>query len=210
MKKIKISMNKYCCALLCAVFCIALFPISTFAKESESKVVRVGWYEGTYNTTGTDGERSGYSYEYQQSVAAHTGWTYEYVKGSWAELLKMLEVGEIDMMGGVSLTDERADTMLFSELPMGEDKYYLYADTSNTYISASDLTSLNGKRIGMLSDALSTAEFTEWEEKHGITTQHVEITGADDVHQKLQNHEIDGFVLNESPQWEKENLSAVI
>lgn len=203
-------MYKFCCALLCTVLYIMLFPVSTFAEEAESKVVRVGWYEGTYNTTGADGERSGYSYEYQQSVAAHTGWTYEYVKGSWAELLKMLEVGEIDMMGGVSLTDERADTMLFSELPMGEDKYYLYADTSNTNISASDLTSLNGKRIGMLSDALSTAEFTEWEEKHGITTQHVEITGADDVHQKLQNHEIDGFVLNESPQWEKENLSAVI
>jgi signal transduction histidine kinase/ActR/RegA family two-component response regulator len=187
-----------------------LFPVSTFAEEAGSKVVRVGWYEGTYNTTGADGERSGYSYEYQQSVAAHTGWTYEYVKGSWAELLKMLEAGEIDLMGGVSRTEERADTMLFSELPMGEDKYYLYADTTNTDISASDLTTLNGKRIGMLSDALSTAEFTEWEEKHGIVTQHVEITGADDVHQKLQNQEIDGFVLNESPQWEKENLSAVI
>ena len=210
MKKIRINMYKFCCALLCTVFCIALFPISVFAEETESKVVRVGWYEGTYNTTGANGERSGYSYEYQQSVAAHTGWTYEYVKGSWAELLKMLEAGEIDLMGGVSHTDERDDTMLFSELPMGEDKYYLYADTSNTDISASDLATLNGKRIGMLSDALSTTEFTEWEEKHGISTQHVEITGADDVHQKLQNHEIDGFVLNESPQWEKENLSAVI
>ncbi len=210
MKKIRINMYKFCCALLCTVLYIMLFPVSTFAEEAESKVVRVGWYEGTYNTTGADGERSGYSYEYQQSVAAHTGWTYEYVKASWAELLKMLEAGEIDLMGGVSRTDERADTMLFSELPMGEDKYYLYADTSNTGISASDLTTLNGKRIGMLSDALSTAEFTEWEEKHGIVTQHVEITGADDVHQKLQNQEIDGFVLNESPQWEKENLSAVI
>lgn len=203
-------MYKFCCALLCTVLYIMLFPVSTFAEEAGSKVVRVGWYEGTYNTTGADGERSGYSYEYQQSVAAHTGWTYEYVKGSWAELLKMLEAGEIDLMGGVSRTEERADTMLFSELPMGEDKYYLYADTTNTDISASDLTTLNGKRIGMLSDALSTAEFTEWEEKHGIVTQHVEITGADDVHQKLQNQEIDGFVLNESPQWEKENLSAVI
>lgn len=210
MKKIRINMYKFCCALLCTVLYIMLFPVSTFAEEAGSKVVRVGWYEGTYNTTGADGERSGYSYEYQQSVAAHTGWTYEYVKGSWAELLKMLEAGEIDLMGGVSRTEERADTMLFSELPMGEDKYYLYADTTNTDISASDLTTLNGKRIGMLSDALSTAEFTEWEEKHGIVTQHVEITGADDVHQKLQNQEIDGFVLNESPQWEKENLSAVI
>ena len=210
MNKIKINIYKYCYILLCIIVCIMLFPISVSAKETESKVVRVGWYEGTYNTTGANGERSGYSYEYQQSVAAHTGWTYEYVKGSWSELLKMLEAGKIDLMGGVSRTDERTSTMLFSELPMGEDKYYLYVDTSNKDISVSDLTTLNGKRIGMLSDAISTTKFTEWEEKHGITTQHVEITGANDVHQKLQNHEIDGFVLNESPQWEKENLSAVI
>ena len=210
MDKIKTNIYRYCCMLLCIFVCIALVPVSASAKEAESKTVRVGWYEGTYNTTGANGERSGYSYEYQQSVAAHTGWTYEYVKASWSELLKMLENGEIDLMGGVSRTDERADTMLFSELPMGEDKYYLYADTSSTDISAADFTTLNGKRIGMLSEARSTAEFTTWEEKHGIKTQHVEITGADDVHQKLQNHEIDGFVLNESPQWEKENLSAVI
>ena len=148
MDKIKTNIYRYCCMLLCIFVCIALVPVSASAKEAESKTVRVGWYEGTYNTTGANGEHSGYSYEYQQSVAAHTGWTYEYVKASWSELLKMLENGEIDLMGGVSYTDERADTMLFSELPMGEDKYYLYADTSSTDIS------------------------------------------ADDVHQKLQNHEL--------------------
>ena len=30
------------------------------------------------------------------------------------------------------------------------------------------------------------------------------------LRQKLQNHEIDGFVLNESPQWERDNISAVL
>ncbi len=35
------------------------------------------------------------------------------------------------------------------------------------------------------------------------------ITGAEDVHQKLADHKIDGFVLNESPQWEEDNISAI-
>ncbi|MBU5481133.1 ATP-binding protein [Blautia sp. MSJ-19] len=208
MKKIKLKMYKGSCFLLCLFLLLTLFPVSVTAK-SDSKVVRVGWYEGTYNTTGSNGELSGYSYEYQQTVAAYTGWTYEYVRASWSELLEMLENGEIDLMGGVSYTRERADNMLYSELPMGEDRYYLYADVSNTDISASDLTTLNGKRIGMLKEALSTTRFCEWEEKHGLYTQHVDITGAEDVHQKLADKEIDGFVLNESPQWEKENLATI-
>ena len=37
------------------------------------------------------------SYEYQQAVAAHTGWKYEYVEGSWAELMSMLKNGQIDL-----------------------------------------------------------------------------------------------------------------
>ena len=55
---------------------------------------------------------------------------YEYVKGDWSELLEMLQNGDIDMMGVISYTDERAQSMLFSELPMCEEKYYLYAEDS--------------------------------------------------------------------------------
>lgn len=119
----------------------------TVKEETESKVVRVGWYEDSYHITGANGERSGYGYEYEQTIAAYTGWKYEYVKGDWAELLEMLQNGEIDMMGALSYTNERAETMLFSELPMGEEKYYLYADLTNTDISASNLSTLNNKRI---------------------------------------------------------------
>ena len=48
-------------------------------------------------------------------------------------------------MSSLSYTDERAKTMLFSDLPMGEEKYYLYADLANSDISASDISSLNGQ-----------------------------------------------------------------
>ena len=210
MKKSKLNVQRYICILLCLVLYITVLPFTVSAEEAKTRTVRVGWYEGTYNTTGPDGQRRGYSYEYQQAVAAHTGWKYEYVEGSWAELMSMLKNGQIDLLGGISYTEERSTSMLFSELPMGEDKYYLYVDTSNTDIATSDLTTLNGKRIGMLPKALTVEMFHEWEKSHGVNTQQVDITGADDVRQKLKNHEIDGFVLNESPQWERDSISPAL
>ena len=210
MKKFKLNVQRYICILLCLILYITVLPLPVSAEEAKSKTVRVGWYEGTYNTTGPDGQRRGYSYEYQQAVAAHTGWKYEYVEGSWAELMSMLKNGQIDLLGGISYAEERSTSMLFSELPMGEDRYYLYVNPSNTDISASNLTTLNEKRIGMMPDTLSTEMFHEWEKSHGVNTQQVDITGEDDVRQKLKNHEIDGFVLNESPQWERDNISPAI
>ena len=210
MKKFKINIQRYICTLLCLVLYITVLPLSVSAEEAKNRTVRVGWYEGTYNTTEPDGKKRGYSYEYQQAVAAHTGWKYEYVEGSWAELMNMLKSGEIDLMGDISYSEERSTSMLFSELPMGEDKYYLYVNPSDTDISASDLTTLNGKRIGVVPDTLSARRFCEWGKKHRVDTQQVDITSTDDARQKLQNQEIDGFVLNESSQWEKHNISPAL
>ena len=210
MKKFKINVQGHGCILLCLILCVILLPVSVSAQEDRSKVVRVGWYEGIYNTTGSDGQRRGYSYEYQQAVAAHTGWKYEYVDGSWAELMSMLKKGQIDLLGGISYAEERSTSMLFSALPMGEDRYYLYVNPSNTDISVSNLTTLNEKRIGMMPDTLSAEMFHEWEKSHGVNMQQVDIIDVDDVRQKLKNHEIDGFVLNESPQWERDNISPAL
>ena len=124
--------------------------------------------------------------------------------------MSMLKNGQIELLGGISYTEERSTSMLFSELPMGEDKYYLYVNPSDTDISASDLTTLNGERIGVLPDTLSARRFCEWEKSHGVDTQQVDITSTDDARQKLHNQEIDGFVLNESPQWERDDISPAI
>ncbi|HBK28213.1 MAG TPA: hypothetical protein DDY92_06770, partial [Dialister sp.] len=67
--------------------------------------------------TGTNGERSGYGYEFEQAVSSYTGWNYSYVKAGWDDLLHMVAKGDIDLMGAVSYTPERAQQMLFSDLP---------------------------------------------------------------------------------------------
>ena len=209
MNKYKKNVHKYGCLLLCFFLLCTLLPASVAAEESNSESIRVGWYEDSYNITGKNGERSGYGYEYQQSVAAYTGWTYEYVNDGWSDLLKLMENGELDLMSGVSYTEDRAEKMLFSELPMGEEKYYLYADLENTDISASNLKSLNGKRVGLLEGSIHATQFYEWEEKHGLQLVHVSITGLEDAFEKFTNHEIDCVVSAETPQLVEFGTSAI-
>lgn len=143
MNKSRRTLCRHVGLALCLLMIFTVLPVPVAASETktdtESKTVRVGWYPDSYHITGENGERSGYGYEYEQAVAAYTGWNYEYIKGDWGELVEKLQNGEIDLMAALSYTDERAETMLFSDLPMGKEKYYLYADLTNTDISPSDL-----------------------------------------------------------------------
>lgn len=91
MCQIRVNLRRWACLLAALACLLALLPLPAHAAGAASKVVRVGWYEDAYNITGKNGERSGYAYEYEQSVAAYTGWTYEYVKAGWSELLEMLK-----------------------------------------------------------------------------------------------------------------------
>ena len=209
MNRITTRLKRYGCLLLCLCLLMPLLQ-GTAAAVQDSSVVRVAWYpDSAYNITCENGERSGYGYEYQQSVAAYTGWTYHYIEANWPDSLNMLQKGEIDLMAGVSYAEGRAQTMLFSDLPMGEEKYYLYANLATADISVSDLTTLNGKRIGMLSESIPTTQFCEWEARHGLHTEHVTITSGEDAAAKIASREIDGFISVESPQWQEYSLSAI-
>lgn len=209
MCQIRVNLRRWACLLAALACLLALLPLPAHAAGAASKVVRVGWYEDAYNITGKNGERSGYAYEYEQSVAAYTGWTYEYVKAGWSELLEMLKNGEIDLMAGVSYTEDRAQDMLFSELPMGREIYYLYADLAHTDISASDLRTLNGKRIALLKTSVQAAQFYQWEEDHGLHLQYVWSNSFEQGKQQAQGREIDCVISTETPAWVEYGMSAI-
>ena len=183
-----------------------------FAKEKDaftSKIVRVGSFEDTFNFVDENGVRRGYGYELMQALAGYTGWKFEYVKCDWSNCFEKLENGEIDVLGDISYTDDRAKEMLYSEETMGEENYVLYANLSDTDIVSSDFKSLDGKRIGVLKGTEPENMLTEWENKYGIHTEHVNVSGNDDVKKKLADHEIDCFVSLEESNWAKRGISCV-
>ena len=121
-------------AVALAAFAVlsAVIPVPAFAADSgqQVKTVRVGWLinnEGFQD--GTPGERlSGWGYDYLQTLSYYTpGWQYEYVSGTFTELMDMLEAGEIDLMPNISYSEERAQKLLFSSNPEGAERYYIYA-----------------------------------------------------------------------------------
>ena len=184
--------------------------LSVHCRAAETKkVIRIGSFEDTFDYVDQNGVRRGYGYELMQALAGYTGWKFEYVKCDWSNCFDKLENGEIDIMGDISYTDERAQKMLFSDDPMGEEKYILYADLSNMDIGTSDFKFMDGKRIGVLMDTEPEIMLTEWENKNGIHTEHVNVYNNDDVEEKLANHEIDGFVSLEESIWSEQGISSV-
>lgn len=203
-------MRKSVCALLCLLLLLSVvLPVKAAAETAPAKVVRVGSFEDTFNYCNEKGARKGYGYELLETLSGYTGWQFEYVTCDWSDCFEKLENGEIDIMGGISYTEDRAEEMLFSDEPMGEEKYYLYADLSRADISASDFKILDGKKIGVVMGTEPEVMLTEWEEKHGIKTQHVNISNNEDVKQKLANHEIDCFVSLEESYWAELGISTI-
>ena len=135
--------------MMLSVYCQAA---ETNNDEKQPQTIRVGSFEDTFNYVGKNGVRQGYGYELMQALAGYTGWKFEYVKCDWSNCFDKLENGEIDIMGDISYTDERAQKMLFPEEPMGEEKYILYADLSNLDIGTYDFKFMDGKRVGVLMD----------------------------------------------------------
>ena len=192
--------------MMLSVYCQAA---ETNNDEKQPQIIRVGSFEDTFNYVDKNGVRRGYGYELMQALAGYTGWKFEYVKCDWSNCFDKLENGEIDIMGDISYTDEREQKMLFSDEPMGEEKYILYADLSNLDIGTSDFKFMDGKRVGVLRDTEPEIMLTEWENKNGIHTEHVNVNNDDDVEKKLANHEIDCFVSLEESLWSEQGISSV-
>ena len=202
--------RKSVCALLSLLLLLsAVLPVKAAAETAPVKVVRVGSFEDTFNYCNEKGARKGYGYELLQTLSGYTGWQFEYVTCDWSDCFEKLKNGEIDIMGGISYTEDRAEEMLFSDEPMGEEKYYLYVDLSRADISASNFKTLNGKKVGVLMGTEPEVMLTEWEEKYGLKTQHVNISNNEDVKQKLANHEIDCFVSLEESLWAELGISTI-
>ena len=183
--------------LLCLILAGAV--LTPAAAWETGKTVRVGWYESPFNRTDAFGRRSGYAYEYQRKIAAYTGWRYEYVEGTWSELIQMLATGAIDLMSDVSYVEERTEYMLYPNLPMGTEAYYIYTAQDNAGISSEDVSTLNGKRVGVTKNSLQRNLFLDWAEKHGVQAELVEVTSAEDESLKMMlSGQLDAFITLDS------------
>ena len=190
------GMKRLSAFLLCFAIAAAFVFLPCAARTEESgKVVRVGWYESAFHHTDEFGRKSGYGYEYQRRLSIYTGWTYEYVEGSWSQLLEKLIAGELDLLSDVSYTDERAEKILYSAEAMGSEGYHVFIAPENKEIRADDFSTLNGKKVGVNKNSIQEKLFIAWAESHNVTPEIVESTEKTPVLlEMLANGEFDALV----------------
>ena len=150
--------------LLCMTLLLGTAPL--FGAEAHArKVVRIAYQE--YNRQMMVDEHnqpvSGYAYDYIQTISAYAGWDVKYIPcASFADSMRLLRAGKVDLIYEISYTEERAREILFPNEPMGYEYYYLYSSAENTSIAPGDYASMNGKTVGVTSGTILTDLLKQW------------------------------------------------
>ena len=181
----------------------AVMPAPAFAADSDQQVktVRVGWLVNNKGfQEGIPGERlSGWGYEYLQTLSYYTkGWRYEYVSGTFSELMDMLEAGEIDLMPNISYSAEREQKLLFSSNPEGTERYYIYARPDRDDLAKGDPQALQGLTIGCNSGVMQTIVGQQWLADEGVTCTYKEIDTGSALFEALADGEVDAVIMNDT------------
>ena len=165
------------------------------AEDTSLKKVRVGYliYQGYQEGEG-DAPKSGYGYEYLQQVAYYAGWEYEYVNGTFNELVEMLKNGEIDIMGDLSYTEERAKDIDFAKEEQGREYYYLFIREDRTDISATDLSTLQGARVGVNKGSIQVDLFEKWCEENDVDCDIELYESSADRYEDMNSGKLDAIV----------------
>lgn len=164
--------------------------------QSEQKTVKIGYYNANSFFEGAfeGGKKSGYGYDYISDIANYTGWNYEYVYGSWPELMEKFLNGEIDLMADVSHTKEREDFMLFPKHIMGIESSWIFTSVNNQKLSASDISTLNGAKIGVSKSSTQIEDIKKWLKENNINASIILYSSDIERQQDCINGKIDASI----------------
>ena len=207
-KKIGKNKNKRICLSIFAIIMLLFVSASVYASETksdgkttqameeENKTVRVGYFPYANFQEGSSGEhKQGAGYEYLQKISYITGWKYEYVCAPFKECLDMLEDGEIDLLGSVSYTPERAESIDFSTYAEGTERYWIYTREDHANLADGDLKQMNGCRIGVADGSYQKELLEKWLDSNQIQAEVVVCKGYDEMKEKLDADELDALVV---------------
>ena len=200
--------KKRLCLSILALIMLLFVPVSAYAleiksdgkttqaMEEENKTVRVGYFPYANFQEGGYGEhKQGAGYEYLQKISYITGWKYEYVYGSFKECLDMLADGEIDLLGSVSYTPERAESIDYSTYAEGTERYWIYTREGHADLADGDLKQMNGCRIGATDGSYQKELLGKWLDSNQIQAEVVICKGYDEMIEKLDADELDALVI---------------
>ena len=107
----------------------------------------------------------------------------------------MLADEEIDILGSVSYTPERAEAISFSDYAEGTERYWIYTRENHLNLTDGDLKQLNGCRIGVEDGSYQKKFLEKWLDSNQLHAETVVCKGYDEIIKKQDADELDAFVI---------------
>lgn len=162
------------------LFSLALMVATVSPAEAAKRTIRLGFFEyaGCHQLS-PDGTRSGYGYEFITRLAKYADWNLEFVgyDKTCADMLPMLDRGEIDLVDFVIDTPERRERYGFSKQPMAYSGISLRTSVDRRgHYRLLGISSWPKVKVGVLKCDVSVLKFREYADDHHLE---YEIVGYD-------------------------------
>ena len=139
--------------VLAVIISLSVFCVPVNAKNNK-KVLKVAFPESAgINEVYEDGSYGGSVYEWLMEISKYTGWEYEFVNGNADELLGEMMQGKYDIMGGMLYQKDLEKYFSYPKYSMGSNYSLLIYPKQDESIKSFDLSTLNGKTIGVYKKA---------------------------------------------------------
>lgn len=189
-------MKKY----LSCFFVLILFLTATFSVavcDDEIPSIRVGVYENIPKIfTNEEGIVTGFWPDLVKYIFAQEGWQIEWVSGTWAQCLKRLKTGEINMLPDTAWTEPRSREYTFSNETVLVSWSRLYVPKNSKINSFIDL---NGKTIAGLKGSFNLdgpEGLKQLLYKFNLKATIKEMESYEQVFEALQEGKIDAGITN--------------
>lgn len=169
------------------------FSTSVLAADKTPQDVRVGCVDIDSFLTLSNGTASGYGADYLREISNYTGWTYEFVPGTWSECLEWLKSGTIDLLLPAEYSEERAKDYLYSSLECCIDYVALLTNATST-LYYEDFANYDGIIVGMIRDNYLNTCFEEFELAQGFSCQARYYDTGTALSAALYRREVDAIV----------------
>ena len=178
-------------ALLITFIC-GLFSVSVNAENHEK--IKVGYMPYRSFIEKRDDKYRGFGVDYLDEIARYQEIEYDYVKGSWDDLLVKLENNEIDLLCTAEKSEDRLHRFLFSDKEIGYVSSVLYTRSNEDDIYYEDYDSFNDLKVGIVKGSMQNQAYLAYQEEHGFNSKAILFPDFESMEKALINKEIDGIV----------------
>ncbi|NPD46499.1 MULTISPECIES: histidine kinase dimerization/phospho-acceptor domain-containing protein [unclassified Lentimicrobium] len=172
---------------------LALLILVTWNVDAQ-RIVKVGafsFHPGIFQDE--DGEIKGFYVDALNEIATKENIQFVYVFGTWNEGLTRIRNGEVDLLTSVAYTEDRAEFLDYSSVPLLTVWSEVYVDPHSEIQGVLDL---EGKVIAVMKSDQNGAHLKELVSKLSISCTFFETADSPSVFQLIASGDVDAGVVN--------------